>query len=60
MTPSNEIVSTTAKVRRLCGQAALYRLVDGHHEILLCGHVYVGATIDEAIEAARNSREVQG
>lgn len=46
-----------AAVRHALGQAALHeRLPDGQHKIILRGRVSVGATVQEAIDAAKEAR----
>ena len=43
-----------ARVRRALGQAALHELLpDGQHKVVVRGQVYVGATVEEAIQKAR-------
>ena len=43
-----------ALVRQHLGQAAIHRrLVDGRHQIVVRGMVFVGSNLDEAIDAAR-------
>ncbi len=52
-----ESIRSGALVRIALGQAATYRrLPDGRHEITLAGKSTIGATLAEAIDAAR--REV--
>ena len=43
-----------ARVREVCGQGAVHRVLpNGQHQAIVYGVVFSGATLDEAIAAAR-------
>ena len=46
-------IAAGTQVRAALGQSALHRLVDGQHEVTVCGQVFVDATVAEVIDAVR-------
>jgi hypothetical protein len=51
-----EQIRTAAAIRRMFGQAALYRVVGTEHQIVVGGVVYVGRDFDEALGRAKQGQ----
>lgn len=49
---SADQIRNAAIVRGVIGVAALYRVINGVHQIIARGKVYIGRTLDEAIDVA--------
>lgn len=52
-----EQIQQAARVRRQFGQAALYRVVDGQHQVIVSGVVFTGKSFDEALQRAKEGQE---
>jgi hypothetical protein len=50
-------IRQAARVRRMFGQSAQHRVVDGQHQVIVRGKVYVGKDIDEALQRAKEGKE---
>jgi TfoX/Sxy family transcriptional regulator of competence genes len=49
-------IQQAAAIRRMFGQQAVYRVVGTEHQIVVNGVVYVGVTLDEALERAKEGQ----